>query len=112
MPPADAGLLVPVVVLLAVVVVLVVVVSRVAAVPVLLSVEVAGVVAVVPSRRCITGGASGLSEFTVVSADVSVDELVGVAVLCVVEVDDGRDGSGHVADCEALGELLAAVVFE
>jgi hypothetical protein len=100
-------------VLLAVVVVFdVEVVSPVAAVPVLLAVDVDGVVAVVPSRRWNTGGASGLSEFTVVSVDVLPDVVFELVVLSVVEVDAGRDGSGHVADCEAFGDVLAALVLE
>ena len=107
-------MLVPYVALPAVVAVFdaVVVLLRVAAVPVLLSVEVDGVVAVVPSRRCMTGGTSELSEFTVVSADVSVEVVLELAVLCVVEDVAGREGSGQVVDCDALGEVLAAVVFE
>ena len=100
----------PEVVLLAVVVVFdVVVVSRVAAVPMLLSVEPDGMVAVVPSRRCMTGGASGLSEFTVESVDAPADVLLELGVLEVLEVDAG---SGQVADFEVLGVVLAAVVFE
>ena len=75
-------------------------------------VVVAVVVAVDPSRRCMTGGASELSEFTVVSAEVSADVLVELVVLWVVEVDAGREGSGQVLDCDAFGDVLAVVVFE
>ena len=99
------GLLVPYVPL-AVAVVLGVVL-RVAAVPVPVSVDVDGVVAADPSRRCITGGVSGLSELIVLL--VSEELALELVVLCVVEVDAGRDGSGQVLDCEPLGELLLEV---
>jgi hypothetical protein len=73
---------------------------------VVLPVVVDDVGAVDPSRRCITGGAS-LSEFTVVSAEVSMEVLVELVVLWVVEVDAGREGSGHVELCDALGDDAA-----
>ena len=72
------------------------VVSRVAAI--LLSVEAAEVVAVEPSRRCMTGGASELSESTV----PVVSATAGSDVLCVVEVDAGRAVSGALVDAEGV----------
>jgi hypothetical protein len=82
------------------------VVFPVAAVPVLLSVDEVGGVAMEPSGRRKTGAASELSEFTVplVSGDV---EFVALVVLWVVEVEAGREGSGQLLLCES--ELLGYV---
>jgi hypothetical protein len=83
-----------------------------AAVVVVLPVVVEDVGAVEPSRRCITGGASELSEFTVVSMDVSGVVVVELEVLWVVEVDAGRAGSGQELDCEAFAAVLLEAGYD
>jgi hypothetical protein len=82
-----------------------------AAVVVVLPVVVEDVGAVEPSRRCITGGASELSEFTVVSMDVS-GVVVELEVLWVVEVDAGRAGSGQELGCEAFAAVLLEAGYD